>query len=126
MIDMNRFKRINDTFGHVEGDKAILMTADALREACSEMHRKVVLSRYGGDEFAIIAELEKEEEAEELKEKIFSQIEDQNTRILLSYRLSLSIGSARYTPEYGGIRSFIAAADKELYIEKEKAHAAEA
>ena len=126
MIDMNRFKRINDTFGHVEGDKAILMTADALREACSEMHRKIVISRYGGDEFAIIAELEKEEEAEELKEKIFSQIEDQNTRILLSYRLSLSIGSARYTPEYGGIRSFIAAADKELYIEKEKAHAAEA
>ena len=126
MIDMNRFKRINDTFGHVEGDKAILMTAEALRDACSEMHRKIVLARYGGDEFAIVAELEKEEEAEDLKKKIFSQIEDQNTRILLSYRLSLSIGSACYTPEYRGIRSFIAAADKELYIEKEKAHAAEA
>ena len=124
MIDMNRFKRINDTFGHVEGDKAILMTVEALREACSEMHRKIVLSRYGGDEFAIIAELEREEEAKELKEKICSKIEDRNTGILLSYRLSLSIGCARYTPEYKGIRSFIAAADKELYIEKEKAHAA--
>ena len=124
MVDMNRFKRINDTFGHVEGDKAILMTVEALREACSEMHRKIVLSRYGGDEFAIIAELEREEEAKELKEKICSKIEDRNTGILLSYRLSLSIGCARYTPEYKGIRSFIAAADKELYIEKEKAHAA--
>ena len=124
MIDMNRFKRINDTFGHVEGDKAILMTVEALREACSEMHRKIVLSRYGGDEFAIIAELEREEEAKELKKKICSKIEDRNTGILLSYRLSLSIGCARYTPEYKGIRSFIAAADKELYIEKEKAHAA--
>ncbi|MBO6300291.1 MAG: diguanylate cyclase [Lachnospiraceae bacterium] len=124
MIDMNRFKRINDTFGHVEGDKAILMTVEVLREACSEMHRKIVLSRYGGDEFAIIAELEREEEAKELKEKICSKIEDRNTGILLSYRLSLSIGCARYTPEYKGIRSFIAAADKELYIEKEKAHAA--
>ncbi|MCR5129053.1 MAG: diguanylate cyclase [Lachnospiraceae bacterium] len=124
MIDMNRFKRINDTFGHVEGDKAILMTVEALREACSEMHRKIVLSRYGGDEFVIIAELEREEEAKELKEKICSKIEDRNTGILLSYRLSLSIGCARYTPEYKGIRSFIAAADKELYIEKEKAHAA--
>ena len=58
MIDMNRFKRINDTFGHVEGDKAILMTADALREACSELHRKIVIARYGGDEFALVAELE--------------------------------------------------------------------
>ncbi|MBR3514730.1 MAG: diguanylate cyclase [Lachnospiraceae bacterium] len=125
MIDMNRFKQINDTFGHVEGDKAILMTADALREACSELHRKIVIARYGGDEFALVAELEEAGEAERLKEEIFSKLADQNAKILLSYKLSLCIGVARYTQEVKGIRSLIVEADTELYKEKEKAHAAE-
>ena len=125
MIDMNRFKRINDTFGHVEGDKAIIMTAEALLQACAEIHRRVVVSRYGGDEFAIVAFLGDPREAEELKKRIYEEIADQNGKILLSYRLSLSIGVARYTGEYRSIRALIAAADAELYKEKEKAHAAE-
>ena len=125
MVDMNRFKRINDTFGHVEGDKAIIMTAEALLQACAEIHRRVVVSRYGGDEFAIVAFLGDPREAEELKKRIYEEIADQNGKILLSYRLSLSIGVARYTGEYRSIRALIAAADAELYKEKEKAHAAE-
>lgn len=126
MLDMNRFKQINDTFGHVEGDKAILMTAEALKQACGDMHRKIVLSRYGGDEFAIVAILEDADEVGMLKDNIYAAIEDQNAKILLSYRLSISIGVAQYTPETKGIRGFIADADAQLYTEKEKAHAAEA
>ena len=124
MIDMNRFKNINDTFGHVEGDRAILMTADALKKACADQHRRIVIARYGGDEFAIVAVLENEEEVKQLKENIYAEIGDQNAKILLSYRLSLSIGVAQFTPEMKGIRELIAAADEELYEEKEKAHAA--
>ena len=54
MVDVDRFKIINDTFGHVEGDAAIVRVSKALKMAASHLSKRAILARYGGDEFAII------------------------------------------------------------------------
>lgn len=51
MIDIDDFKKFNDTYGHDEGDKVLMKLADAMRSCCDSNDR---LCRYGGEEFAII------------------------------------------------------------------------
>lgn len=52
MIDVNDFKKINDEFGHIQGDSALQMISDILRRAVG--NQNIFLARYGGDEFACI------------------------------------------------------------------------
>ncbi len=125
MLDMNRFKVINDTYGHMEGDKALLLVSDALKRAVGGLKKRATLARFGGDEFVIVACLDSDAEADKLKEEILKEIEFQNTKVLKNYVLSLSIGYANNTGKSDGIRELISAADEALYVEKEKAHAAE-
>lgn len=57
MIDVDGFKNINDTYGHIEGDNALKAVAAILRNACSN-HKdlgNIALYRYGGDEFLMIS-----------------------------------------------------------------------
>jgi diguanylate cyclase (GGDEF)-like protein len=60
MLDLDRFKAINDGFGHTEGDAALKSLADILREACEALGGKAY--RYGGDEFIIQRVLKKNED----------------------------------------------------------------
>ena len=54
MIDINKFKTINDTYGHAEGDRALVIVSEALRQTCEQIKASVFLGRYGGDEFTIV------------------------------------------------------------------------
>ncbi|WP_185964505.1 sensor domain-containing diguanylate cyclase [Aliikangiella marina] len=59
MIDLDNFKKINDQFGHMQGDKVLVMVAEALR---GELRHFDLLGRYGGDEFCVAAILENDRE----------------------------------------------------------------
>lgn len=115
MVDANLFKGINDTYGHLEGDKALKRIADAMREACKQLKRRATISRYGGDEFVIAAELERGESPNRLSSEInrilgcLNQVDDS------PYELTVSIGIAKYDPMIGTVRQFISMADEELY-----------
>lgn len=54
MIDVNKFKRINDEYGHLVGDQALQTTATVLKNYFIQNHPSSDLYRYGGDEFLII------------------------------------------------------------------------
>ena len=56
MVDVDHFKQINDTYGHVEGDKALIIISRALKQACGRLKMSIFLCRYGGDEFLMIAQ----------------------------------------------------------------------
>ena len=71
MIDLDNFKPINDTYGHAAGDQMLLEVRDVLLNTC---RRSDFVVRWGGDEFVIIAKQAKPGEAEELAERIRSEI----------------------------------------------------
>ncbi len=78
MIDANKFKQINDTYGHIQGDAALVRIADALRMSCDQLHVKANLSRYGGDEFAVFVWTKSEGELEKLQNRIRENLKELN------------------------------------------------
>ena len=118
MLDVNKFKKINDTYGHVEGDKALIRCATALKRANRDTRN--FIGRYGGDEFIIIADLDGDEAAEKLCEKTRLELEGICRDDGVSYDLSFSFGYTIYSDEYKTMHAFIAAADKKLYEAKKR------
>ena len=121
MMDLNRFKAINDTYGHTEGDKALVATAEVLKEACSHIRRRCIMSRFGGDEF-VIGVVFTPEEAHLLNDKIKSLIEKKNDELKKPYKISISVGFTYYKKDFKDFTTFYAYADRLMYEIKEKAH----
>lgn len=122
MIDIDRFKTINDKFGHVEGDKAIRYVADCLKKSLSKSKQRQFLGRYGGDEFIIVARNTNDEEISELISIINKELKD-GTGKSSDYEIVVSIGYSK-KDDSKSIKDVIEEADKALYIEKEKHHRA--
>ena len=115
-IDIDSFKMINDTYGHNEGDKALRIVAEALKEIC--LDTKGFCARYGGDEFAVVQVLKSDEDITDLKKQIYNYVEDKNNKQRLAYTLSVSIGCAEYTPEAESVLEVISNADENMYNNK--------
>lgn len=92
-MDVDGMKQINDTFGHREGDLALIETADILRATFRESD---VLARMGGDEFAVLALETSPLAADSLLERLRSQLGDRNSRGHRPYALSFSVGKTRH------------------------------
>lgn len=116
MIDVDQFKKINDTYGHEEGDRALKFVASALRKACHQCQGSLFTARHGGDEFIIASDDADEKVQTQLVELIQKEVEDKNKTHDLPYKLSLSLGIA-----CGKINSrqdtkkLIAKADQKMY-----------
>ena len=118
MIDLNKFKQINDQYGHVEGDRALIRTADALKIACVDNPMKTFIARYGGDEFIIIAKTDKEGLVKELCNKIKETMSKLNSESGAEYELTASIGYASYSGDIRRFQEALGEADEALYKEK--------
>ena len=118
MIDLNKFKQINDQHGHIEGDNALKRAADALRLSCSGSSLRPFIARYGGDEFIIIAKTESEELVRELSSTIKETLIRLNKEAGSAYELTASIGYASYAGDIAGFQTALAQADEALYREK--------
>ncbi|MPM43157.1 hypothetical protein SDC9_89830 [bioreactor metagenome] len=113
MIDIDRFKFINDTYGHCAGDAALVTIASLLKQACNE--KKAFLARVGGDEFVIIYIHAGKDEPAEFIEQINYKIDDVNIRSNNGYKLSLSIGYAYGECGKPSVDDLILEADKKMY-----------
>ncbi|WP_050008263.1 GGDEF domain-containing protein [Butyrivibrio sp. WCE2006] len=116
IIDVDHFKEINDNYGHIEGDKALIRVATAMKEACQAHRNRFFVSRYGGDEFIIIAETEYKGEVNWLSDKIRSSVKQLNDKAGAPYDLTVCVGIAEY--DFSSpvpIPSLIARADTDLY-----------
>ncbi len=119
LMDVNKFKHINDTFGHVEGDEALIRVAQALKRACADMKKRANIARYGGDEFIILLESDQSQEIERLKERIHSILFDLNKEAGSRYPLTVSIGVSVVDREKP-LKEIIEQADQKLYEEKRR------
>lgn len=123
MLDVDKFKSINDVYGHLKGDQALRDIAEALKLAAGGFSQdRVILFRYGGDEFVIVGKNLSEENKTELKASILDELERINARNLKKgeeYQLNLSIGYASqlcHTVEDFG--ELMRKADEAMYLEK--------
>lgn len=118
MIDLDKFKSINDAYGHIEGDRAIISAAEAIKRACLEDNSRPFIARYGGDEFIIIMRTENEKGVEELKAKLIKELEIENKKH--RFNLGASIGYSSYNNTYESFLGALKEADDLLYQEKAK------
>ena len=122
LVDANRFKHINDTYGHLEGDTALIRIADALRLGCRDYAGKSSISRYGGDEFVVLAWADRkkgEQEIRHLMESIHGHLKRLNSDANSPYDLTVCIGLAKVT-EQSVLKDVIEEADAQLYDQKRR------
>ena len=117
MIDADRFKSINDNYGHIQGDNALKNIAEALRLACKGLPKRANIARYGGDEFAVLFEAGDPETAESLKKSINETLEEVNRRTKIPFELKVSIGVAA-TDGKLSLKELIDIADEAMYKDK--------
>lgn len=121
MLDINRFKKINDTYGHAEGDRALIIVSDALRQVCEDIKTSAFLGRYGGDEFTIIIKNpEKQNTPEQLTERIRSVLSEKQKENQLPYNLNMSIGYDEISDSSDTVYACMERADRKLYIDKQR------
>lgn len=115
MADIDKFKNINDTYGHTEGDRV-------LKEAGRFLQRNIrqidVIARYGGEEFVILFPETDKKVAYALAERLrkgFSQIKLNNLP-----KISISLGIASYPEDGKAIEDLIKNADKAMYSAKQR------
>lgn len=98
MMDMDHFKQINDAYGHVKGDQALVSVSDALKAAAGALTQtRVILYRYGGDEFLIAGSNMTEEQCFLFLNLLYEQVEQANARNAQAgehYTLGVSVGYA--------------------------------
>lgn len=117
MLDVNRFKAINDTYGHNTGDKALIEIANILFESTPESGTVI---RYAGDEFLIFIEKADNKALLEIKQKIMNALEKINSLPGRQYQLSLSFGLGLHESSDESFDEFIKKLDKNMYYDKEQ------
>jgi diguanylate cyclase len=120
MADIDHFKRVNDSYGHVFGDKVIQAVARVLKES---VKGRDTAARYGGEEFAILLPNTSLEGARALAEQIRGMIAHCRIKLHGSHELigniTISLGIARHDGSEPAT-AFIARADSALYTSKEQ------
>jgi diguanylate cyclase (GGDEF)-like protein/PAS domain S-box-containing protein len=114
-IDVDHLKYINDTYGHLAGDRALIDTARVLRESCREAD---IIARLGGDEFVALMTVDSDQTAELVCERIKTRVAAHNQEFDRGYELSLSLGATRSKAEGTMLADLLAQADTALYEQK--------
>jgi len=114
-VDVDYMKEINDTYGHQEGDRALVRTADALEETFRDSD---ICARLGGDEFAVLALEASSQHKNAIIRRLEKKMKASNTGKVL-YELSLSIGAARFDPKKPiSLDQLLTQADQSMYRQK--------
>ncbi|HET6384964.1 MAG TPA: HD domain-containing phosphohydrolase [Armatimonadota bacterium] len=115
LLDLNGFKQINDTHGHLEGDRVLHDVAHILRE-CTRVND--LPCRYAGDEFIVVCDDSDLHECGVISDRIREGFRDYCCENLKGLILSASIGAASYPVDGADWRSLVAVADRRMYSNK--------
>lgn len=117
LLDINKFKSINDQFGHAEGDIALIKVAEILKKTVGALGSVV---RYAGDEFIILLNTKQAEIIEGCIQSIHRQFDEENKKSGKKYDLTMSIGFSPISDKTPTLNDMINEADRLMYIEKKK------
>jgi two-component system cell cycle response regulator len=116
--DLDDLKLINDTWGHREGDVALIETAKILRKNYRESD---IIARIGGDEFVVFPAGTSDDDSEKILDRLHNAFLHHCAHSNLAYKLSISAGMSFYNPESPcSIDELLALGDKSMYERKTK------
>ncbi|MFC2140216.1 diguanylate cyclase [Candidatus Auribacterota bacterium] len=116
MLDLDKFKSVNDQYGHLAGDAVLTTVASILKK---ESGRDALVSRYGGEEFAIVMPEINKEQGLAIAENIRAAVEGCTIRVRReTISVTISIGLAIYPKNGRAVDPLIECADKALYSSK--------
>lgn len=119
-MDLDQLKYVNDTFGHAEGNRALVEAADVLRRC---FRQSDLLARFGGDEFAALAFSSDESDDQAMRARLHGALDAVNCKPDRAYPLGFSMGILACSPsEEGTIDQLLERADKLMYREKRLKH----
>lgn len=114
--DLDGLKRINDTFGHDEGDAVLRKTAEILRDTFRDSD---IIARLGGDEFTALVINSSDDGPRSIALRLQQKLADYNAQRTHTYELSLSVGIASLDLKRAtSIEQLIAKADERMYERK--------
>ncbi len=119
MIDVDNFKEFNDLYGHQKGDEVLSRIGRVFKTVCRGYD---IITRYGGDEFAIIFPEADKHVASSLCERIMAEIRaltfEGNSRDKIPMQVSVSIGVATFPDHASNVNDLVKCADEALYVAK--------
>jgi diguanylate cyclase (GGDEF)-like protein len=118
LMDLDLFKKVNDTWGHPAGDRVLRYAADVLARC---VRKEDVAARFGGEEFAMLARIQAPDGAVALAERVRRRIERGSVTVengLISFTASIGIASTFPDRAYTSVAELLAAADSALYRAK--------
>jgi len=119
MIDMNYFKKINDTYGHAAGDQALVDMASLMKKRFSGLGK---CFRYAGDEFVVLVKSDNETEIQEMVNALRADAEAFNGSEDRPYKLSFSMGYGKFEKKTDDEDSFLRKIDDTMYADKRNFH----
>lgn len=115
-LDLNKFKPINDKFGHAEGDKALQQFASVLDEVGRDSD---IVARMGGDEFVILLVDAGKKAVDQVMKRFSQQIENCNEQQELGYDITFSYGIVLFDPvKHATIMDLLSEGDALMYKRK--------
>ena len=119
MMDIDHFKKINDTYGHAEGDRALILLSETLKQTAEQIKTPMFIGRYGGDEFAVFLQTtENDQLPEQVSEMIRTILHEKQQASHLPYDLRVSIGYDVLRDKNDTMAACLARADENLYQNK--------
>lgn len=121
MIDINKFKMINDNCGHLVGDEVLKSVSVVLKRACGRVESRLFVCRYGGDEFLIAGADLNNREIENVIGTVTDNVKKLSCELELGFDFSVSIGYATgVCINYDEAINLISMADSKMYDNKKR------
>ncbi len=115
LIDLDKFKKINDTYGHISGDRILKRIS---KQISNTLRKTDTVARYGGDEFVVLLPETGKENAVSVANRIRGNIDKANEREEI--KINVSIGMASYPDNGVYSKDLVQKADSALYKAKEE------
>jgi len=117
-LDVDRFKEINDTYGHKEGDMVLKEVDHLFKSTLREID---IICRIGGDEFLLIFPESSLNDAPLIRERLNTSLKKLNQKLAKPYKIGFSIGLSVYDPfNHQPVEKLIHLADQRMYEDKDK------
>ncbi len=119
ILDIDHFKKVNDTYGHTIGDEVIRRTSALLKKT---VRNSDICGRFGGEEFTVLLPNTSQEQARYFAERLRKRIEQDIVKIEgHSINYTVSIGVCEYKPDFDSHTQWLKCADTALYCAKDNA-----